>query len=250
MNFISFENCDWPIYLNMNALHLSKTDIIPPPIIELRGPGGRVIGHGRGVLQRTAIFQIGRDPRRAKGMVANRRLDSGGECPPAHHGMGIGLRQGIAAQLPGAAGNGPEQGPLGIRLDAGPHQVGMQVLLERVMAGHLVPLAAFLAQPHPQPVLLPVHVFHLHRQGGPDTGKRKHHQPNQRTIPEPDRRAHVNAVQQRTGFGGSQDRRLALPGAVAGPTHRGRRVGRNHLPGDQPVKQVPQGGQALLDRGR
>lgn len=58
-----------------------------------------------------------------------------------YHGMGIGLGQGIAAQLSGATGNGSEQRPLRIYFNASVDLVGIQIFFKDVMVGHLVPLS-------------------------------------------------------------------------------------------------------------
>jgi hypothetical protein len=108
-----------------------------------------VVRHGGRVLERAAVLQVGGDPGRPEAVVADPRADAGGKRPSLHHGVGIGLRQGSAAELPGPAADRPEEPPLRIRADPGLVQIGVQVGLKRVVAGHLVPLAAFLPQPHP-----------------------------------------------------------------------------------------------------
>jgi hypothetical protein len=53
-------------------------------------------------------------------------------------------------------------GPLGIVAQAGAVKIGDQVFFKIVMARHRVPLAAFLAQPHPQPAVLREDVLDRH----------------------------------------------------------------------------------------
>jgi len=47
------------------------------PVIELSGAGRRVIGHRGGILERTAIFEIGGDPGCPKRVIADLRADAG-----------------------------------------------------------------------------------------------------------------------------------------------------------------------------
>jgi hypothetical protein len=62
-------------------------------------------------------------------------------------------------------------------------------------------------------------------------------------------RRHVDAVEQLAGLGRLQHRRLALFHDVLRAAHGCGRVDRHDLPRHQPVEQMADGGQALLDRG-
>ena len=79
--------------LNQHPLYLVQRYIVRTAIVELGGPGGRVVRHRRGPLQCPAVFQIGSDPGRSKGVVANRRLNFGRDGATAHHLEGISLGQ-------------------------------------------------------------------------------------------------------------------------------------------------------------
>jgi len=72
----------------------------------------------------------------------------------------------------------------------------VQVRVERVVARHLMTLATFLAQPHPQLPVLHVDIINPHRERGTDPRERKHHQRDQRAVAQPRRRAHIDAVEQ------------------------------------------------------
>ena len=179
-------------------------------------------------------------------MVADPGADAGGERAPLYHGVGIGLGKGGSCELPVAAPDRPEKPSLWVLADPGFIKVGVQVDLERMMAGHLVPLAVFLPQPNPEAPILNENVLHAHRSRRPDARKAENHKPDQRPITQPNRRADVDAVEQLAGLERVEHGRPPLAHAVGGPADRGGRVERHDLPGDEPVEQVSEGGQAQL----
>ena len=50
-----------PSASNQNPLHLVETHFIAPAVVELGGAGAGVVGHGRGLLECAAVFEIRRD---------------------------------------------------------------------------------------------------------------------------------------------------------------------------------------------
>jgi len=126
----------------------------------------------------------------------------------------------------------------------------VQIRLKRMMAGHLVPFAAFLAQPHPEPPVLHEHVLDPHGQRGANPSEAVHHERDQRPVAQPNRGGDVDAVEQRPGLGRIEHRRLAFADTVGRSAHRGGGVERHDLAHDQLVEQVADGGELLLHRGR
>ena len=118
------------------------------------------------------------------------------------------------------------------------------------MARHLVLLAALLAQPQPKPAVLHEDVLDPHGQRRPDPPEGEHHERDQRPVAQPDRRGDVDAVEQRPRLGRIQHRRLALAHAVRRTADGGGGIERHDLADDQPVEQVADGGELLLDRRR
>ena len=110
----------------------------------LRRPGRGMVRHERGVLKRPAVFQIRRDTRRPKRMVAHARGDAGGFRASLNHHIGIRLGQGIAGELAGRAAVGLEQERLRIARESCAVDVGVKVGFKVVMARHGVLLAAVL----------------------------------------------------------------------------------------------------------
>src|ERR1700678_1664724 len=88
-NRLMYARCASPS--NRNPLHLVEAHLVAPAIVELRGPGRGVVRHSGGVFERAAVFQIGCNPCRPEGLIADLRLDAGAGGAPADHGVGIGL---------------------------------------------------------------------------------------------------------------------------------------------------------------
>ena len=118
------------------------------------------------------------------------------------------------------------------------------------MAGHLVPLAALLVQPHPEAAVLHVGVLDPHPERRPDPGEGVDHEPDQGPVAQADHRRDVDSIQELARLLGGQHRRPAALHDMARAAHRGGRVDRHHLAGHQPVEQVADRGQALLDGRR
>lgn len=112
-----------------NPFHIIQADAIAVSIIELRGEGGRVVGHRCRVLQRAAVFQVGCDSGRSKRVNADQTSGFQRLGAPAFHGVGVGVGVGVgigmwlggSAQLPGAALNRTKQRRFQIAFDAGLH---------------------------------------------------------------------------------------------------------------------------------
>lgn len=143
-------------------------------------------------------------------VIADPGPDAGRRRAPADHGVRVLLGQGSARQLAGAAAEGAEEGALWIADETGAGDVGGQDLLERVMAGHGVMLAALFVQPHPQPAVLRVDVLDLHGQGGAHAGERVDHQADEGLVAQPRRRRRIDQVQQPPRLGRIEHRRFEL----------------------------------------
>ena len=74
-----------------DPLDLIEADLVLATVIELGGASAGMIGHGSGVLQGTAVLQIGGDPGRPKTVISQLGRDPGRCGPPADHGVGVGL---------------------------------------------------------------------------------------------------------------------------------------------------------------
>ncbi len=74
--------------LKADPFDLIQTDVVTAPVVELRSAGRRVIRHHRGVLKRTAVFEIRGDASRAEGVITDQRVDAGRSRSAAHHRVG------------------------------------------------------------------------------------------------------------------------------------------------------------------
>ena len=110
------------------------------------------------------------------------------------------LRQHGAGELPGATADRAKQRPFWIPAQLGAVKMGGEIFLEIVMARHCVPLAALLAQPHPQPAVLRVDILDHHAERRADPGEGIDHEPDQRAIAQAGMRRDIDAVKQRPRF--------------------------------------------------
>lgn len=108
-----------------------------------------MVRHLRRAFKGAAVFKVGRDSRRPKGVVAYLGPDLRAPRAPLHHRVGVGLGQGVAGKLAGRAAVGLEQQRLWIAREARAVDVGMKVSLKVMMARHGVLLAALLVQANP-----------------------------------------------------------------------------------------------------
>ena len=69
-----------PVLIDANPLHLIQADLVPAPVIQLGGASGGMAGHRSRILQGSLVFQVGCDPRGAKRVIANQRLEPGAKA--------------------------------------------------------------------------------------------------------------------------------------------------------------------------
>lgn len=179
-------------------------------------------------------------------MVADLRLDLGRRRAPADHLVGAGLGQGIAAELAGAAPDRLEQEGVRLLAQAGALQVVTEISFEFVVAGHLMPLAALLVQPQPEPALLHEHVLDPQAERRADAGEGINHEANQRPVAEARYGRDFDRVQELARLVRRQHRRLALLDRVTRTADGRGWIEREHAAGGEPVQHLADGGQALL----
>ena len=68
-----------------------------------------MVRHGRGLFERAAVLEIGRDPGCPETVIAKLGVDPGRGRAPADHRIGVRLRQDGGRQLAGAASDRAEQ---------------------------------------------------------------------------------------------------------------------------------------------
>src|SRR5437870_1210921 len=90
-----------------------------------------------------AVLQIRRNAGRAKSMIANPRFDAGRFRAPANDAVGVLLEEGIGCKPTGLAAGGAEERAVDVIGNAGRFDIIVQTLIETMMAGNVVLLAAF-----------------------------------------------------------------------------------------------------------
>src|SRR5205085_1679620 len=91
------------LHLDRDPLNLVKRQLVSPTVIKLRRARAGMIRHCGRLLERSSVFQVGRDPGRPETVIAELRCDPGRHGAPADHRIGVRLRQHGARQLAGAA---------------------------------------------------------------------------------------------------------------------------------------------------
>src|ERR1700757_356222 len=94
-------------------------------------------------FQLAAVLQIRRNAGGAEGMIANPRFDAGRFRAPADDAVSVLLEEGVGGKLAGLAAGAAEEIPVDVIGDAGRFGIIVQTLIEAMMAGDVVLLAAF-----------------------------------------------------------------------------------------------------------
>src|SRR5713101_9727990 len=108
------------------------------------------------VFEGATVLQICGNPGRSECMATGGVGKGGCFGPPLDHVQHVAADHRIAGELV-ALFEAPEEWSLLIAADAGGGDPGVQIFVEAVMAGHLVPLAAFFVESQPRaPALLKI----------------------------------------------------------------------------------------------
>jgi hypothetical protein len=146
-------------YSQPNFLHFVLGEPFLCPVVELGRARAFVRRHFLGVLERTAIGEIGGNSGCPEPVAADFRGDTGCSGAPADHPAGVRLARWLvgqhAAVVPARCAEHPAFAVLD---DAGGLDVGAQRLGERVMARHAVLLAVKWAAPMAFPAVRSVAV--------------------------------------------------------------------------------------------
>src|ERR1700757_3723277 len=94
-------------------------------------------------FQLPAVLQIRRDAGRAESMIANPRFDAGRFRASADDAVGVLLEEGIGCKLAGFAAGAAEEIAVDVIGDARRFDIVVQTLIETMMTGNVVLLAAF-----------------------------------------------------------------------------------------------------------
>ena len=134
------------------------------------------------------------------------------------HGPGFDAIERPIRQL-ARARQGREEGAIRLVLEARAFDIFGQVFLKRVVAGHFMALAAFLAQTHPEPVAFVKEIGNRHADRRADAREGVGHETDQRAVAQTGDGVGINGGQQLPGFLAVEHRRFAAPDAVARTAH-------------------------------
>jgi hypothetical protein len=199
------------------------------------------------MFESATIREICRDAGRAEAVIADWCVNSHRNGAPADHAPGVRLRHWLFEQRGRVvAGRRAEKIALAILGNAGGVNVGAQFLGERMMARHLMMLAAFLVQPQLPAGAFRSEILDLHlqrriyaREGIGEGG-------DECPVAPITQRVGRNGVDKLAPFFGIQHRSLAGFHNVLRATHGRGRVHRHDLAGDQPIEQHPHRSELLL----
>jgi len=126
-------------------------------------------GHGGGLFEDTAIFQIIGDAGGAKAVIADACADPGGLGAAVDHFSGVAVGERPLAELFRDPANRWEEGGLGVAKQARLFDVDGKVVVKRVVTGHVMDLAALFQEADPEPVVSALDILDLKRQRRTDT---------------------------------------------------------------------------------
>jgi len=198
-----------------------------------------------GMFERATVLKISRNPSRAKSMTAG-GIGKGGSLGAAfYHVKHVTAYHRIAGQLV-AFFEAPEQRPLLIVADAGGSDPSVKIFVQAVMAGHLMPFAAFLMEPEPGAATLLKIVLHPQADDRADASEGVAHQPDQGAVTEADEFSSIDRFQQLAHLGARQHRGLTTCDHELGAAHRAGGGGDQHATRDQVIEQLTDRSQVLL----
>jgi hypothetical protein len=135
-------------WLEFDSFNFIERNLILGAIIELRGSWRLVRGDLLSVFEGATVLQISGNPGRSECMAAGGVGQGGSFGPPLDHIKHITAYHRVAGEL-AALFEGPEERPFLVVADAGGRDPSVQIFIEAVMAGHLMPFAAFLVESQP-----------------------------------------------------------------------------------------------------
>ncbi len=132
---------------NVDALDLVERDLLGQPVVELRGSGRGVPRDPGRHLEVASVAQVLGDPGPAGAVRADLRGKPRPPRPALDHLERALPRHGLLEESVARIGHrGPEQGPATVRGDVRGLQVGIDILLRRVVGGDHVVAPALLVQ--------------------------------------------------------------------------------------------------------
>lgn len=236
--------------LNPDSFHFVKVDHVGSPVIETGRPRRFVGSHLCCDFELSAILQIVRDARRSKRVAAHSGREAGVGNPSFYHHERVIPAHAVCRELlRSTARRSKERTPL-VSDNPGGGDVGVKVLLCRVMDRHFVKLASLFVKPDPPPLAVLVIVFDRHGGYGSNPCKRKHHDGHERPVSLAHDVRYVDAVEEAPRVFRREHRRLPFSVAVSRAADGRGRIEPHDLANDEPIEEHPDSGKVLLHRLR
>jgi hypothetical protein len=214
-------------------------------------------------FQLAAVFQIGGDTGGPEAMIANPGFDPSRFRATADDAVSILLMQGIACKLSGLTAGSAEKVALNVITDASRFDIVVQILIQTMMTGDVVLLAAFFVLADPSATPLDKIVANPHLNDGADPGQAVDHDADESAVAQPKQIRLIgrlwiigrffgngDTLEQRMGLFCRQHRRFAFLERVSWTANRMGRISFDNMSGHQPVEQHAERGQVLFYGGR
>lgn len=154
---------------------------------------------GLRIFNRTAVFQIGRDPGGPK-RVATRAFRKSGDARSAFdHAECIAARHRLWCQPPIAI-DGAEEGTFLVTFDVRRRKVGIEIRLSIMMGRDLMAFSTFLVESEPPAFTVLKVVLHLHRDGGRDTCETINHHADEGPVAKTSDTSRIDGIDQGPGL--------------------------------------------------
>lgn len=202
-----------------------------------------------GVLERSTPFKVGGNSGCPERVATDLRFDAGCLRAPADHSPGVRLCHRVERERPAdlATRHRPEDWSFSLIPKIRGREVGVQILLEQVVTGNVMSLAAFLMEAKPPALALRIVVLDFQTERGVDAREGKYQNADQRSIAKTNECIGSDRIEEQSCFIARENRRLAALHDVLWTAHRARGIRRNDLADHQPVEKHPHCGEVLLD---
>jgi hypothetical protein len=134
--------------LEFDSFDLIERNLVFCSIVELRRPWRLMRRNLLRVFECSAVLKISGNTSRAESMAAGGVGQGGLPGAPLDHVENVAPCDGVVGQFVSLA-NAPKQWTFVVLANAGSLNPGVQVFVQRVMTGHLVPPAALFVKPEP-----------------------------------------------------------------------------------------------------
>ena len=206
-----------------------------------------MVGDSLGVLQHSAVLEIGCDAGRSERVAADGRWQANLPSTSLDHRENFQAMNAASAELAMSV-EGSKEGSVTVAFDQSGVEVRIDVFLGLVVSRNVVELAAFFVESEPHSSALREVVFDIHRDDRSDTSEAVDHHGDQCSIAKSGDRGDVDALQKFAGLVRRKNRRLAFLDRIPRPTNRACRIRLEDLADNQSIAKNTNCCKVLLHR--